>query len=393
MKSLFQSLLTAFDISVEQMTSGRVLSIPGKTFLAGEYLALSGGQALVMSTAPKFELSVRLTTEKNDNPFHPQSPAGKLWLIHQKFLQYYEIEFYDPYACGGFGASSSQFALLWTALQFLKQQQINKNVNIVNDYKIDVENFSDAEGINCDNQKNKNLKLIQKQKKILSSSLNPQFSLNYFFDLNLAVQKEPSLNNSLDQIEIEMASCLLFDYRSLAEHQGKAPSGVDILGPFFGGLSVVQREPSLQIEKVSWPFVDKSVLLFHTQKKLATHDHISQIQQIPVSQFASQIKLLLQGLQSSDWEMFLLGLSGYRQTLEQNNWVAVHTAEILAYLDACPQVLFAKGCGAMGADVVAVFCAKSAKEVLIAEIQEKGLILMASEENITDGISILADVF
>ncbi len=202
------------------------------------------------------------------------------------------------------------------------------------------------------------------------------------------MQKEPSLNNNLDKIEIEMANCLLFDYRNLAEFQGKSPSGADILGPFFGGLSMVQREPYLLTQKYFWPFLDKSVLLFHTQKKLATHDHISQIQEIPVSQFSSQMQLLLQGLQSSDWEMFLLGLSGYRQILEQNNWVADHTAEILAYLDTHPQVLFVKGCGAMGADVVAVFCAKSAKDVLIAEIQEKGLILMASEENITAGISI-----
>lgn len=91
--------------------ASRILSIPGKTFFAGEYLALEGGPALVVGTKPRFCLEVR--AGEGRNPFHPQSPAGQFYQTHQKFFSQFKIEFYDPYhGVGGFGASSAQFASL-----------------------------------------------------------------------------------------------------------------------------------------------------------------------------------------------------------------------------------------------------------------------------------------
>lgn len=80
--------------------------IPAKTFLVGEYVALTGGSALILTTSPYFEVS--LTDKEKDSRIHPLSPAGIWWnktQIKGKFLNWK-----DPYnACGGLGASSAQF--------------------------------------------------------------------------------------------------------------------------------------------------------------------------------------------------------------------------------------------------------------------------------------------
>lgn len=355
MKVVSQTLLSAFDYSIEQEFC---LSMPGKTFLAGEYLALSGGRTLVMSTNPKFKMTLRSACQSSQmeskNPFHQESPAGKLWLIHQELLKKYVIEFQDPYALGGFGASSAQFALLWASLQILKT---NVFCSIES---ADHRDLNQEDGI-----------LSQ-----LNSASILDLNLNQFF------------RDRFDVYRVGIVEQLLNDYRQLAMYQGRSPSGADIIGPFVGGLCMVQREPALLFEKTIWPFSDKAVLLFHTKKKMPTHDHISQIQEIPDKLLAEQMAKVLQGLQMKDWDCFIAGLSGYRQEVQNKGWLAQHSAEILSYLDTHPKVKFAKGCGAMGSDVVAVFCAKNVKAELIDEIQEKGLILMASEENITDGISI-----
>ena len=73
------------------------LSVPSKTFLLGEYVALNGGPAIVLCTAPRFELRVEKNSShaKYEN-IHPQSPAGKL-IAKNSFYQKYDLHFIDPY--------------------------------------------------------------------------------------------------------------------------------------------------------------------------------------------------------------------------------------------------------------------------------------------------------
>ena len=80
-------------------------AIPAKTFLLGEYLALEGGPALVLTTTPCFE--VGLSREQTSSVIHPDSPAGLFWEKSRKDV---ELTWHDPYhGIGGLGASSAQF--------------------------------------------------------------------------------------------------------------------------------------------------------------------------------------------------------------------------------------------------------------------------------------------
>ena len=65
------------------------LSVPSKTFIVGEYIALKGGPTLILSTNPRFELKAT-----SSNPYfsdieklaHPDSPAGKLIRKDRDFI-------------------------------------------------------------------------------------------------------------------------------------------------------------------------------------------------------------------------------------------------------------------------------------------------------------------
>ncbi|MFA6303793.1 MAG: hypothetical protein WC627_11785 [Legionella sp.] len=79
--------------------------IPAKTFLVGEYAAVAGASALILTTTPYFELA--LTSAPGLAGIHNASPAGCFWQ-DQNLEQ--GLVWSDPYqGIGGMGASSAQF--------------------------------------------------------------------------------------------------------------------------------------------------------------------------------------------------------------------------------------------------------------------------------------------
>ncbi len=91
--------------------------IPAKTFLLGEYAALADLGAIILTTAPCFELT--LTDIPGLDGIHPESPAGRWW--HQAGDKQHGLHWYDPLNhCGGMGASSAQFVGAYLATAFLR---------------------------------------------------------------------------------------------------------------------------------------------------------------------------------------------------------------------------------------------------------------------------------
>ena len=96
--------------------------IPSKTFVLGEYSVLHGGPAILLASEPYFSLRLEEKNE-NKNPFHPLSPAGKLWEL-EPLLKTKSYLFSDPHhGLGGFGASSAEFIALFLQLNFLLVQR------------------------------------------------------------------------------------------------------------------------------------------------------------------------------------------------------------------------------------------------------------------------------
>jgi mevalonate kinase len=117
------------------------VSIPGKVFVLGEYAVLADKPALVATLGRRFRMVFSGLLDPSESSefegelpslelspdcsvlsrFHPQSPAGRLleWASSRgvPVLSELRFQFQDPHGgAGGFGASTAQFALLYSVL-------------------------------------------------------------------------------------------------------------------------------------------------------------------------------------------------------------------------------------------------------------------------------------
>jgi hypothetical protein len=193
------------------------LSVPGKTFLVGEYLALVGGPSLLLSTGPRFSLTVEADerADLHPGPFHSLSPAGKYLTRHQRDLSRFDFKFSDPHlGRGGLGASSAQWVLLHAFRRGLHEALLNEQ------------------------------------------------------------------SGSLDPASVEW-SALLDEYRNCAwTGEGAAPSGADVVSQITGGITLFDGR-EFQVRRLTWGFPSLSFTLVRTGEKLATHDHLKRPQAAP----------------------------------------------------------------------------------------------------------------
>lgn len=93
-------------------------SIPSKTFLLGEYAALAGLPAILLTTTPCFKFTL-FSQQTQQTEIHPESPAGIYW---GNTVGNQTLKWEDPYGgLGGMGASSAQFVGTYLADTFLNQ--------------------------------------------------------------------------------------------------------------------------------------------------------------------------------------------------------------------------------------------------------------------------------
>jgi mevalonate kinase len=140
--------------------------------------------------------------------------------------------------------------------------------------------------------------------------------------------------------------------------RGLAPSGADVIGQLQGKLTWFDKQ-QFTAHSQDWPFAELRAVLIRTGNKLATHRHLAELSSIPYQSFD---KILLQAhhaLQTADADGFIQAVKLYALELEQAGFVASATAALLAKLQALPYLLAAKGCGAMGADVILAIVAQS----------------------------------
>ncbi len=286
------------------------LSVPSKTFLLGEYLAVFGDPSLLVSTGPRF--SLRVFEEKAMSPFHPDSPAGRL-MAEFEGARDYSFEFKDPYQnSGGMGVSSAQFILLET---FFRNSQVS-------------------------------------------------WPRTYSH------------------------------FRKMHEGLKHPPSGADLVSQIQGGFCYFQPKQNLATP-LKWQFANLDFSLFKTSIKLATHEHLKDsaeaIESFAKSSARAQALALVQNAARAMVEKnsrdFVSAFASFATILQEQSLVAPETLELIASLrtdvgEKC--VLAAKGCGALGADVICVLHTPENKARIHKFCVENQLLYLASSHESDD---------
>lgn len=316
--------------------------IPGKTFLLGEYLALVGEPAVLLTNLPKFKITITAQASRQDciHPFHIDSPAGKFIQKYKKIFNQQEIRFFDPYSgSGGFGASTAQFLAVYA---FVKKWEINK----VEFNEDEIRNLH-SEYLNC-------------------------------------------------------------SYDKRVSHL--PPSGMDLVAQLLGGLVFIHKNNHFQNMILRSLLDDYNFLLFKTSIKIPTHEHLAHLNltdlveknlnlehwskaRQSVSHFFQQLVKLNQKKQikfsskCSETENVLMEehvkqcIKQFNDFLKQENWIYPQTQVILDKLSQIPEVIAAKGCGALGADVVFVISKKENSHVIIRTLLSENLKLVSQSRD------------
>ncbi len=152
-------------------------------------------------------------------------------------------------------------------------------------------------------------------------------------------------------------------YRLLSVNQDRfdRPSGGDVVAQVNGGLTYFHPLQN-RVEKAEWQFDDLDFSLFKTSQKLATHEHLKETRDRLVQFQKSDllkpaqtaVDQALSSLKNRDAAAFVGAFRSFAAVLNELRFVSDLTKDLLTELKSRPEVLAAKGCGAMGADVICV---------------------------------------
>ena len=282
--------------------------IPAKTFLVGEYAAVLGGPAIVLTTMPCFEVS--LVDGNHHEGIHPDSPAGQWWASHR--IPDKSLVWRDPYeGKGGLGASSAQFLGTYLASCHL-------------------------------------LKIKPSHKVLLDAY-----------------------------------------YQSSWRGEGLRPSAYDLLAQSQHRCVYVNRQEGI-LQPFDWVFKDIAFLLVHSGQKLMTHYHLKRVS-LPDSMH--ELSLVAESARTAflhgSSEQLIAAVDAYQTHLTKRSLVAQHSLEHLQTLKLKKHILTAKGCGAMGADVLLLIVERDALANVGQDLVVDGWTVLASSEHIYTGSKLL----
>lgn len=282
--------------------------IPAKTFLVGEYAAVLGGPALVLTTTPCFE--VTLVDGNHHEGIHPDSPAGQWWASHR--IPDKGLMWRDPYeGKGGLGASSAQFLGTYLA--------------------------------------------------------------------------------SCHLLHIKPSHKVLLDayYQSSWRGEGLRPSAYDLLAQSQHRCVYVNRKLGI-MQSYDWVFDDIAFLLVHSGQKLMTHYHLQRIS-LPDSMHELSVvaESARTAFEQGCSDQLIAAVDAYQQHLTARGLVAQHSLEHLQALKLKKNILTAKGCGAMGADVLLLIVEKDSLAKVSQDLVVDGWNVLASSHDIYAGSELL----
>jgi len=181
-------------------------------------------------------------------------------------------------------------------------------------------------------------------------------------------------------------------YRQLetVSQEGLRPSGADIAAQFSGGLVEVHTEP-FSTQPRSWAFADCDVVIAHTGHKLATHEHLRGMKRVNTEELEWIYARAVDALAAGEPDDFFNGVNDYYAELLELGLVAEPTQVIVATLLSKPFVRAVKGCGALGADTVAVFAARENRRYLNETLGELNLQSVADLSVLAKGYEIKID--
>lgn len=179
---------------------------------------------------------------------------------------------------------------------------------------------------------------------------------------------------------------LITDYLNCSwDGVGYQPSGADLIAQWQGQICHYDAA-HLTITTQTWPFQQLNYAILHTNAKLPTHDHL---RAKPVFDSASLKKIAAGGIQAfnqREQTKFIEAINQYARCLANAKLTAPHTQALLQHLKVNKKILAAKGCGALGADVIFILYARRHKSAINAHLASLPVRIITHGQAATPGL-------
>lgn len=158
-------------------------------------------------------------------------------------------------------------------------------------------------------------------------------------------------------------------------------SGYDILAQSAEGLVVIEGS-TLNLVPSAWNFPGLGFILVHTGIKLKTHEHLKDLQSIAWQNLIMPVERGCTAILDGDEDSFLAGIHDFYQRLLAMNLVAAHSQYLINDWRRRWPILAAKGCGAMGSDVIALFLHAEKHAKVEQELVDSGFEVLATHQQL-----------
>lgn len=175
-------------------------------------------------------------------------------------------------------------------------------------------------------------------------------------------------------------SDLLKEYKK--NHSG---SGVDLAFQYFGRVCLA--DPAVQFyQNFSWHFENLDFAAISTGVKVPTHEHLNNLELTVLKDLPAQSEKVIQAFSRNREFEFLAELRKWADQLQNLGLTTDKSITLRAELEKFSAIKLAKPCGALGADVILVFFAKSQKESVREFLESQQQRIVAFSDNLCAGL-------
>ncbi len=194
----------------------------------------------------------------------------------------------------------------------------------------------------------------------------------------------------LQKVEFPKFELILSDYLRLFDQSPKQrPSGADVVIQCLGGISHIASDKN-KSHRIGWPFPDLGFLLVSTGLKIATHQHLKELDRSLIKHLPTLSLSVIEAFKKADQELFFKTLNNWKKALEQKGLTHPEVLKLMENLrqNIATQVtseFIIKQCGAFGADVMIIIFEKNKKDDITKILKRNGLSIVATENDLMDG--------
>lgn len=179
---------------------------------------------------------------------------------------------------------------------------------------------------------------------------------------------------------------LLAEYKSL--HSG---SGIDLAFQYFGSICLADPAHGF-FQTFNWHFENLDFFVLSTGKKIATHEHLKTLNLDSLKDLPALSEKLTHVFAANKEFEFLSLMKQWSTRLIEHNLVHPDSLELKAQLESFESIKLAKPCGALGADVILVFFAKSHRETVKNFLFQHDFLIQAHSSDLAPGVHAQLDI-